>query len=799
MSFRIEKVGIIGAGTMGGGIAAHLANIGIPVVLLDIVPFNLSDEDAKNPKVRNSIVKGGYDRMVKAKPANLGRKDRANLITIGNTEDDFELLADCDWVVEVIIEQLKPKQELMTRLAEVCKPSAIITSNTSGIPINEIADGQSDEFKARFLGTHFFNPPRYLKLLEIIPTPDTSQAVTDFMMEFGANVLGKGMVLCKDTPNFIANRFIAVAGNYSVQTALDVGMSVPEVDGVTGALLGRPSTGTFRLTDLVGLDIMMHVNSNLYPAIPHDNYRELLVADKLVELNDKMKENNWLGNKTGQGFYKKTMVDGKRQFWALNLDTMEYEPDPKTRFESVGKVRKIEDLGDRMKALFDENDKAAIYTRKITYFSMAYAAAVGQEIANSISDIDDAVRWGFAHEAGPFEIWDMLGVAETAERMEEDGFVVPDWVKDMLASGVDSFYDENGNPYDFINESGRGTATVDPRITSVGMLKKSNGGELARNASASLHDMRDGVLLYEFHSKMNAIDSDMVEMGNKALELLEKDEWVGMVTGNNGKDFCVGANVAVVAMGAAQGMWDQVEKGIKDLQELTYNLRHSAKPVVSAPHQRVLGGGVEMTMAAWESVADHETYMGLVEVGVGLIPAGGGLKELLRRKMNPVMTNPHGDAIVPMQEIFQQVATATVGVTGAWHAKSLGYLEEDDKIVFNSDHRLSTAKQRVLQLVESGARPPEASKVYAAGRDVSAAMQLGIQSFVWGRYASEHDQLIGNKLAYALTGGGLSGPAWVDQWYILDLEREGFLSLLGEQKTLDRITHMLTKGKPLRN
>ncbi|MFT7585532.1 MAG: 3-hydroxyacyl-CoA dehydrogenase, partial [Cellvibrionaceae bacterium] len=337
------------------------------------------------------------------------------------------------------------------------------------------------------------------------------------------------------------------------------------------------------------------------------------------------------------------------------------------------------------------------------------------------------------------------------------------------------------------------------RITSVDMLKKANGGEIARNMSASLHDMGDGVLLYEFHSKMNAIDGDMVEMGNKALELLENDEWLGMVTGNNGKDFCVGANVAVVAMSAAQGMWDQVEKGIKELQQLTYNLRHSAKPVVSAPHQRVLGGGVEMTMAAWESVADHETYMGLVEVGVGLIPAGGGLKELLRRKMNPVMTNPHGDAIVPMQEIFQQVATATVGVTGAWNAKSLGYLEEDDTIVFNSDHRLSTAKMRVLQLSESGARPPEAVKVYAAGRDVSAAMQLGIQSFVWGRYASEHDQLIGNKLAYALSGGNISSPAWVDQWYILDLEREGFLSLLGEQKTLDRITHMLTKGKPLRN
>lgn len=798
MSFRIEKVGIIGAGTMGGGIAAHLANIGIPVVLLDIVPFDLSEEEKGNKKARNRIVKAGYDRMVKAKPANLGRKDRANLITIGNTEDDFELLADCDWVVEVIIERLEPKQQLMTRLAEVCKPSAIITSNTSGIPINQIAEGQSEDFKARFMGTHFFNPPRYLKLLEIIPIAETSQEALDFMVDFGRSVLGKGVVVCKDTPNFIANRFIAVAGNYAVETAMDVGLTVPQVDSITGPLIGRPSTGTFRLTDLVGLDVMVHVNRNLYPAIPHDNYRELLVAERTLALNEKMEENKWLGNKTGQGFYKKTMVDGKRQFWALNLETFEYEPDPKARFESVGAVRKIEDLGERLKALLQHDDDAAIYVRKNLYFNMVYAATVAHEIANSITDIDDAVRWGFAHEAGPFEIWDMLGVAETAEKMEEEGFAVPDWVHDMLKEGHDSFYDADGKPYDIIN-GGRATVASDPDFTSVALLQKKNGGELARNASASLHDMGDGVILYEFHAKMNAIDQDMVAMGFTLLEMLEKDEWVGAVMGNNGKDFCVGANVANVGIAAAQGMWAQIDEQIKALQMMAYRMRHSAKPVVTAPHQRVLGGGVEMGMAGWESVADHETYLGLVEVGVGLIPAGGGLKELLRRKMNPVMRNPHGDAIVPMQEIFQQVATAQVGTTGAWAAKAMGYLQEHDTIVFNSDHRLATAKKRVLQLVESDARPPEPEQVFAAGRDVYAAMLLGIQGFVWGRYASEHDKLIGKKLAYALTGGAISSPQWVDQWYILDLEREGFLSLLGEEKTRDRIMHMLQTGKPLRN
>ncbi|MDJ0755615.1 MAG: 3-hydroxyacyl-CoA dehydrogenase NAD-binding domain-containing protein [Ardenticatenaceae bacterium] len=798
MSFRIEKVGIIGAGTMGGGIAAHLANIGIPVVLLDIVPPNLSDAEKNDPKARNRFVQGGFQRMVKARPANLGRKDRADLITIGNTSDDIDLLADCDWVVEVIIEQLAPKQELMAKLEEVCKPTTIITSNTSGIPIGQIAQGRSDEFKARFLGTHFFNPPRYLKLLEIIPTPDTSKAVIDFMVDFGRKTLGKGVVVCKDTPNFIANRFIAVAGNYGVESALDLGMTVTEVDTITGPLIGRPKTATFRLTDLVGLDIMVHVNSNLYPAIPHDNYRELLVSPRVLAINDKMMENKWLGNKTGQGFYKKTMVKGKREFWTLNLETFEYEPSPKARFESVGAVRKIEDLGERLRQLFEHDDKAANYVRKNIYFNLAYAAAVGQEIANSITDIDNAVRWGFAHEAGPFEIWDMLGAAKTAENMEADGFVVADWVKDMLNAGITSFYNEEGQPYDFIN-GGRLKVERDPDYTSVSYLKKKNEGVLARNMSSSLHDMGDGVILYEFHAKLNAIDADMVEIGNKALEMLEEDQWRGIVMGNNGQDFCVGANIATVAMAAGQGLWDQVEKAIKDLQILAFNLRHAPKPVITAPHQRVLGGGVEMAMGGWESVADHETYMGLVEVGVGLMPAGGGLKELLRRKVNPVMRNPHGDVIPPMQQIFEQVATAKVGTTGAWAAKDLGYLNPDDTIVFNSDHRLMTAKRRVLQLAEAGARPPEIEKIYAAGRDVYAALQLGVQSFVWGHYASEHDKLIGKKIAYALTGGGISGPAWVDPWYILDLEREGFLSLLGEQKTIERIMHMLQTGKPLRN
>ena len=794
MTFHINKVGIIGAGTMGGGIAAHLANIGIPVVLLDIVPPNLTEAEQNDPKARNRFVQGGYDRMVKAKPANLGRADRADLITLGNTEDDLQLLADCDWVVEVIIEKLEPKRALMAKLEQVVRPTAIVTSNTSGIPIHQIVENCSDDFKGRFLGTHFFNPPRYLKLLEIIPTADTRPEIIDFMVEFGTKVLGKGVVVCKDTPNFIANRFIAVAGSYGVELAIEMGLSVDEVDSITGPLVGRPKTGTFRLTDLVGLDIMYYVNENLYPVIPHDNYREYLKAPKGLAVYQTMMEKKWLGNKTGQGFYKQQMVNGERQFWTLNLQTFEYEPPTKPRFESVGAVRKVENLGERLKQLFAHQDKAAEYLRKNTYFNMVYAAAVGPEIAHKLSDIDDAIRWGFAHEAGPFQIWDMLGVAETVEAMKRDGFHVADWVTDMLAEGHTSFYNEAGACYDFVKGGYVADAAVKP--INVHGLRHSQK-PVAENMSAALHDMGDGVLLYEFTSKMNAIDDDLVAMGNQALELLAADKFDALVIGNNGPDFCVGANIFAVLMGAMQGQFDPIEKAIYNLQKLTYDLRYSPKPVVTAPHQRVLGGGVEMAMAGWTAVADHETYMGLVEVGVGLIPAGGGCMEILRRRVNPVMRTDNADVLPIMQDVFTQIATAQVG-TSAWEDKKLGYLRETDTINMNSDRRLQVAKETALALAASNTRP-EPEKIYAAGRDTLTALKLGLQGFVWGGMATEHDALIGRKLAHILCGGDLSGPTWVDPWYILDLEREAFLSLLGEQKTLDRIQHMLQNGKPLRN
>lgn len=794
MSFQINKVAVIGAGTMGGGIAAHLANVGIPVVLLDIVPPDLTEEERGNPAARNRIVQTLFDRMAKSRPASLARKDRADLITLGNLDDDFDLIADCDWVIEAIIEKLEPKQALMARIEAVGKEGCIVTSNTSGIPIHKICEGRTDAFRAHFLGTHFFNPPRYLKLLEIIPTPETRKDVLSYMVAFGRDVLGKGVVVCKDTPNFISNRFIAISGSYGAEYALKNGYSVEEVDAITGPLIGRPKTASYRLTDLVGLDIMVHMNSNLYPLIPDDAYRETLKGELSVSNQQMMMEKGWLGNKTGQGYYKKTMVDGKREFWVLDMQTMEYQPPTKVRFESVGAVRKIDDLGERLRALLALDDRAATYVRDTLYFNLAYAAYITPEIAYSLADVDNANRWGFALEAGPFEVWDMLGVAETAEAMESAGLEIAGWVKEMLADGHASFY-RNGDYYDFESKEYK-PAEVDKNVMLVSEFK-SAGMEVASNASASLIDMGDGIALLEFHAKMNAIDQDIVEMSYAALDRLGSD-FDGLVIGNNGQDFCVGANIAVAGIAAAQGLWDQIDQGLFAVQDVMYKLRHAPKPVVTAPHQRVLGGGVEFSMAGWEVVADHETYMGFVEVGVGLIPAGGGCKEMLRRKLNPVMVNPDGDPLPVMQEVFQQLATAQVGAS-AWENRSLGYLADSDTIAMNSDHRLAIAKRRALQLVSSGAQPPETEKVYAGGRDLLSAMKLMLQSFVWGGYASEHDQLIGNKMAYVLCGGDLSGPAWVDPWYILDLEREAFVSLLGEQKTRDRIMHMLQTGKPLRN
>ena len=787
----IENVGIVGAGTMGSGIAAHLVNSGVPVVLLDIPTPNLGETEQDNHEARNRLVQTLFDRMVNGRPVQLGRRELAEMVTLGNTEDDFELLADCDWVVEVIIEQLAPKRALMARLEQVCKPDAIVTSNTSGIPIGEIVAACSAEFQSRFLGTHFFNPPRYLKLLEVIPTIHTAPEAVERMSDFGRNVLGKGVVICKDTPNFIANRFGAVTGAFIAETALSNGYPVAEADMLLGPLIGRPKTGYFRLADLVGLDIRCNVIRNLYPAVPHDEYRELLMGKTFWPVFDTMLENGWLGNKKGQGFNKKMMVDGKRQFWTLDTNDFEYKPSKITNYPSVAAIQKNRSVVERIRYLLNADDRAAQLVKSVIFNMLEYAAYVTPEIAYSLADVDNAIRWGFNYQIGPFELWDALGVAETAAQMEAAGHRVADWVKSMLAAGINRFYREGG-VVDFDDVAQVRSSVADPRHLTIASIR-ANHAPLATNASASLNDMGDGVLLFEFHSKANSLDMDILSMGKQALEYLETD-FDALVIGNEGRHFSVGANLGKAATG------DPVEAAANRIrygQEVMMALRHAPKPVVTAVHGRALGGGCEMTMQGWRSVAHHEFMAGLVEFNVGLVPAWTGVKELLRRHVNPVAReNP--DAVLPvLQKLLKQLMQAKVSGS-AWGAKSLGYLREDDVIVMNPDHRLQVAKELALDLVAQNLPAPEMEMIYAAGEAARATLVAGLVEQETAGKMSEFDGIIGRNLAKILTGN-LPDPAWVDPWHILDLEQAASLAIRFDDRSIARRQHMLKTGKPLKN
>lgn len=798
MSYEIHKAAVIGSGTMGAGIAGLLAGVGIPVVLLDIPDPNSKPGDP--PAKRNSIVNGNMKRLQKTRPAQLFKADDINLITGGNTEDDLDLLADADWVIEVIVEKLSIKQDLMAKIEGIRKQGSIITSNTSGLSIEAIADGRSDEFRQHFLGTHFFNPPRYLKLLEIIPQPDTDPALVDFMVEFGTKTLGKGCVICKDTPNFIANRFISIIGSIGMNYAVDNGFTVDEVDAITGPLIGHPSTASFKLLDLVGNDVHAYVAQNLYGAIPDDPWRDVLKHEGSERVFEWLLKNNYLGRKTGQGFYKTVVQDGKKVFMPLNLQTLEYEEPQKVRFDSVGKHRKIEDTGQRIKALINEDDRAADLIWNTHAGLFAYASQKLGEIADTIVDIDNANKWGFVHELGPFEIWDAVGVAETLPRLADDGYEIAAWVQDMLDSGHPTFYERD--------DKGIVTGYYDPNQGDyVSLIKDKNiiildnlratGKEVERVDGASIIDLGDGIALLEFHSKLNSIDPDTMQMTFRALELLETD-FDGLVVGNQGSDFCVGANLMMFIMAAHSQQYDQLDQGVRTLQDALQGLRAAPKPVVIAPFGRVLGGGGEYTMAGAAVVAHAESYIGLVEVGVGLIPAGSGTKELMKRHLNPVMeASPNADILPHLQKVFEQIALAKVSES-AMQAKEMGFLYPTDRIVMNRDHLIAEAKAEAIRLIPTY-QPQKPGKIWAAGRDAFSALKLGAWSMLEAGYATEHDILIAEKLAYILTGGALSEPQWVDEQYILDLEREAFVELCQQEKTLARIQHTLETGKPLRN
>jgi 3-hydroxyacyl-CoA dehydrogenase len=807
MTDTIKKVAVIGAGTMGGGIAAHAANAGCQVVLLDVAPTQLTPEEQQkgltldSPAVRNRIVSAGLERVKKSRPAALFSPERASQITIGNLEDNLGLIADADWIVEVIVEQLAPKRALMERIEQLRKPGSIVSSNTSGIPIASIAEGRSEEFRQHFLGTHFFNPPRYLYLLEIIPTPDTLPEVVQTMRGFADRRLGKGVVIAKDRPNFIANRIGTYAGQARVLYALEHGYSVEEVDSLTGELIGNPKTATFRLFDLVGLDVPYHVTRNLYSAVADDEEREVFQVPAVLE---EMVQKGMLGNKSGVGFYKEQRGAGGKEFWPLNLQTMQHEAPKKPRFELVGKARKIEDLRQRLRFLMDnaDMDRAGVFLRETTLRTLAYTARRVPEISDSIADVDRAMRWGFGQQLGPFEIWDALGVRTTAGRMKERGIAVAPWVEQMLAQGVESFYQSEGGRVVgvYAPDAGQYVALEQPEGVIVLEDLRAQGRELVRNESASVLDLGDGVLCFEFHSKVNAIDPLIAEIGYKALELLKDDKYVGMVIGNQSSDFCAGVNLAVVGMSVMSGQLDQAEQFARGIQKLYMGFRLSPKPVVAAPYGKVLGGGCEVSFSAARRVALAETYIGLVELGVGLIPGWGGCKEMVRRLVNPHVQTPHADALPYLQQAFETVAMAKVSES-AELAQKLGYLAQDDKVVMNKERLIGEAKAEVLRMVAEGYTPPPAGgePVYALGKRGIAALGSALHAMRVGGYISEYDQKLAKALAYVMCGGDLSQPQFVTEQYLLDLEWEQASQLALQPKTQERIMHILQTGKPLRN
>ncbi|MDQ3941895.1 MAG: 3-hydroxyacyl-CoA dehydrogenase/enoyl-CoA hydratase family protein [Actinomycetota bacterium] len=805
VTHQIKRVAVLGAGTMGAAIAAHAANAGLEVDLLDIAPEELTEDEEKkgltldSPEVRNRIVKSGFERMKQARPPALMSERVTERMRLGNFEDDLGRVAEADWILEAIIEKLEPKQQLMARVEELAKSDAIIASNTSGIPLHSIAKDRSDEFKKRFLGTHFFNPPRYLKLLEIIPTEDTDPELVEEVRAFGERVLGKGVVIAKDTPNFIGNRLGSFSMINAMRYAFENGYGIEEVDAITGPLIGHPKTATFRLQDQVGLDISIAVTENLYELVPEDESREdLRVPETLKE----MQERNLLGAKTGGGFYKREKRDGETVFDVLNLETFEHEPPQNPDVPLVEEAQEQGDLGSRLRFIMSraDEDRHAQFLRDTILPDLAYASRRVPEISDTLEDVDHAMEWGYGHEAGPFRMWDLLGVRDTVEQMKSLGIEVAPWVKEMLEGGNESFYKKEGTrELQFSPVKGEyEPVREDPMELSLEKVRE-EGGEISRNDSASLLDLGDGVLCFEIHSRGNSVDDAVVEMGYEALRRLEEeDERIGLVIGNEGKNFCVGANIGEIGERAKQGAFDEIGEGVEGLQNLLMDFRFASKPVVAAPHGQTLGAGAEICMHADRICAAGETYMGLVETGVGLIPAGGGTKEMVRRLVSPAMYT-RAPSLPYVQEVFEQIAQAKVSGS-ALEAREMGFLREEDRVVMNGDHLLDAAKREALELADGYAPPVRDKSIYASGTITRAALEVGvIKPMVWGHYASEHDGVIGRHLARVLTGGDLSEPQWVPEEHILKLEQEAFLELLKNEKTLERIDAMLETGKPLRN
>ncbi|PGT85355.1 MULTISPECIES: 3-hydroxyacyl-CoA dehydrogenase/enoyl-CoA hydratase family protein [Bacillaceae] len=791
---RIKRAAVLGSGVMGSGIAAHLANIGIPVLLLDIVPREVNDDEVKkgltlqDKAVRNRIASTAVQKLLKQKPAPLTVKSNLELIKVGNFEDDMNQLSEADWIIEVVVENLAVKQQVFAQVDEHRKQGSIISSNTSGISVEAMAEGRSDDFRKHFLGTHFFNPPRYLKLLEIIPTKDTDKAVLSFMKTFGEDVLGKGVVEAKDTPNFIANRIGTYGLLVTVQEMLKGGYSVGEVDSITGPIIGRPKSATFRTLDVVGLDTFAHVAKNVHEQV---DGQEKAVFE-LPGFLEKMLDNKWLGSKSGQGFYKK---EGKT-ILELNPETFEYEEKKRLQAASVELAKQAKGLPNKLKALIYSDDRAGALLRSITVPTLVYSAQLLGEIADDIVAIDQAMKWGFGWEAGPFELWDAIGVEKSVELMEQQGVQVPSWVKEMLGKGFGTFYREENGVLFFYNNGEYRQVRQNPKVINLKTHKQING-VIKKNSGASFIDLGNDVALLEFHSQSNAIGLDIIQMINFAVDEVEKN-YKGLVIGNQGKNFCVGANLGMILMEAQDDNIFEIEMVVHQFQQAMMKIKYSKKPVVAAPFGMTLGGGAEICLPASSIQASSETYMGLVEVGVGLIPGGGGNKELYIKQLSNMPKGADFDLQSVANKVFETIAMAKVS-TSAAEARKNQFLNNRDNISVNSDHLLYDAKQRVIELYDNGYQPPVRNKVPVVGETGYATLLLGAQSMHLSGYISDHDLKIAKKLAYVIAGGKVPFGTEVDEQYLLDLEKQAFLSLVAEGKSQQRMQHMLLKGKPLRN
>ena len=791
---HINKVAVVGSGIMGSRIACHFANIGVEVLLLDIVPFDLTEEQKQDKAIRNSIVNDALKSTLKSKPSPIYSKEFVSRITTGNLDDDLHKIADVDWIIEVVVERLDIKKQVFEKIEKFRKEGTLISSNTSGIPIESMIDGRSDDFQKHFCGTHFFNPPRYLKLLEIIPSTKTDPEITDFLMNYGDKFLGKDMVLCKDTPAFIANR-IGVASILSLfHLVKELDLTLEEVDSLSGPIIGRPKSATFRTCDLVGLDTLIHVANGVYENCPDDEMRSNF---ELPDFITKMSKNNWLGDKTQQGFYKKSKdANGKRVIDALNSKTLEYAPKQRATFATIAAAKQEDDLLKRLKILVNGKDKAGEFYRKSFYSSFAYVSHRIPEITDDLYKIDRALSAGFGWEVGPFQMWDALDVEKTLSKMEEAGYKAAPWVYEMVKSGNTSFYTTENGTLKYYNIPSKAQEKVAGMENFIVLDHIRENNAIWSNSGCNLADIGDGIVNLEWRTKMNSIGGEVLEGIQKSIEIAEKNH-KGLVIANQGTNFSVGANIAMIFMMAIEQEYEEIDFAVRAFQNTTGRIRNSSIPVVVATHGMTLGGGCEIALHADHVQASAETYIGLVEMGVGVIPGGGGTKEMARRASQAYFS---GDIELPtLKERYLNIGMAKVA-TSAQEAIELDLLLKNrDKVTVGFNNLITDAKAAALNLANQGYTQAVPEKIKALGKAGLGMFMVGAHSMHAAGYITEHEKLMSEKLAYAICGGDLSAPTLVSEQYLLDLEREAFLSLCGERKTLERIEHMLKKGKPLRN